>query len=77
MERYKNLNGNSDIRYYEMWEDFIWIIFSDNVKYQYTYDSIGAGNVERMKELAIAGRGLTSFINTQPGVRNGYAQKAR
>jgi hypothetical protein len=77
MERYKNLNGDSGVAYYEIGNDFIWVVFSDGARYQYTYMRTGAANVAHMKQLAVNGRGLNAFIVRNPAVRNGYAQKQR
>lgn len=46
-------------------------------KWMYTYAKTGARNVDHMKQLAVNGRELNSFINTNPAVRNGYARKER
>lgn len=75
MERYKNLNGDSGVASHEIGYDSIWVVFSDGVRYQYTYARTGKENVERMKRLAVDGRGLSSFIARNPALRNGYAEK--
>ncbi len=75
MEPYKNLGGNSGIEAYEIGPDFIRVQFSDNSVYCYTYEKPGPENVEHMKQLAVDGRGLNSFINTT--VRYDYARKER
>ncbi|NVL89550.1 MAG: hypothetical protein HWN69_00950 [Desulfobacterales bacterium] len=75
MERYKNLGGNSGVSAYEIGDDSIKVEFSDNALYLYTYASAGSHNIEQMKNLALQGHGLNSFINTT--VRKGYASKLR
>lgn len=75
MERYKNLAGDSGVAAYEAGSDFIRVQFSDSSVYLYTYASAGPNNVEHMKRLAVNGRGLNSFINTN--VRKRYACKER
>jgi hypothetical protein len=75
MEIYKNLNGNSSARAYEIGIDSITVHFSDGTVYLYTNQSAGRDNIERMKTLAIAGRGLNSFIMLH--VRKAYAAKLR
>lgn len=75
MEIYKNLGGNSSARAYEIGNDSITVQFSDGTVYLYTYQSAGRDNIEQMKALAIAGRGLNSFIMRQ--VRKAYAVKLR
>lgn len=77
MERYKNLSGDSGVVSYEIGIDFIWVVFSDRARYLYTYARTGARNVDHMKQLAADGRGLNSFINTNPAVRKGYARRER
>jgi hypothetical protein len=74
-ERYKNLSRTSGVVAYEIGDDFIWVVFSDGARYLYTYARTGSGNVDHMKRLAINGRGLNSFINSNPTVRKGYAQR--
>ena len=63
MERYKNLGNDSGVSAYEIGENFIKIQFHDGALYLYNYQSAGIDNIEHMKELAIAGQGLNSFIN--------------
>ena len=64
MERYKNLGGDSGVIAYEIGDTSTKVAFSDGSLYWYTYGSAGQYNIDKMKELAIAGRGLNSFINT-------------
>lgn len=47
---------------YEIAEDFIVIQFYGGRICRYTYKSAGKKNVDRMKKLAIAQNGLTSYI---------------
>jgi hypothetical protein len=75
MERYANLSGDSGVALYEIGSDSIRIQFSEGSVYLYTCSSAGAGNIERMKKLASAGRGLSSFIATT--VKKRYARKER
>ena len=75
MERYKNIGGDSGIAAYEMGDDSIRVQFQDGSLYLYNYRSAGSNNIEYMKELAIAGQGLNSFISRV--VRKGYASKLR
>jgi hypothetical protein len=74
MRPYANLSGDSGIRSYEVGPTFIRIQFHGGDPYLYTYDSAGRENVERMKELAIAGKGLSTFISRHPSVRYGYVR---
>lgn len=73
MEVYANVGGDSGITNYEIGKDFIRVKFSDGSIYEYTYESAGSENIEYMKELAIQGHGLNSYINKK--VRTLYATK--
>ena len=75
MERYRNLGGDSGVVAYEIGDDSIKVQFSDGSLYLYNYQSAGRHNIEQMKSLAIAGRGLNSFISTV--VKKRYASKLR
>lgn len=63
MERYKNLNGNSNVIGYECGYDYIRVQFSDYSIYTYSYSSAGEDNVEEMKRCARRGYGLQGYIN--------------
>jgi hypothetical protein len=71
---YLNLSGTSGIAFYETGSTFIRVWFHDGRLYTYTYESAGCDNIERMKELAVAGRGLSTYISQHPEVRNGYVR---
>ncbi len=73
MELYKNLRRNSAIRAYEIAEKAIVVQFRNGAKYLYTYQSTGEKAVEMMKELAIQGKGLSSYISRV--IRKRYAKK--
>ena len=75
MTPYKNLGGNSGVVSYELAADSISVMFGDGWVYRYAYASAGARNIEHMKTLAQAGRGLNAFINTT--VQKAYASKVR
>lgn len=75
MERYKNLGGDSGVAAYEIGDDFIKVQFNDGSLYLYTNQSAESNNIEQMKRLAIAGRGLNSFIGRV--VKKRYASKLR
>lgn len=64
MERYKNLGGDSGVASFEIGADRIAVRFKDGKTYVYTYAKTGPANVDHMKNLASAGKGLNSFINT-------------
>jgi len=75
MERYKNIGGDSGVVAYEIGDDFIKVQFNDGSLYLYNFQSAGSDNIEQMKQLAIAGRGLNSFIGRV--VKKRYASKLR
>tara|TARA_B100001105_G_C22298526_1_gene402748 strand:+ start:699 stop:923 length:225 start_codon:yes stop_codon:yes gene_type:complete len=63
MPRYKNLDGNSGVSAYEIGSDSIAVAFGPDDKYLYTYASAGKRIIEKMKKLAVAGRGLSTYIS--------------
>ena len=73
MEHYKNLGGDSGVTAYEIGDDSITVRFKDGATYLYNHASTGSGAIENMKALAVAGRGLNSFISKT--VKKGYARK--
>jgi hypothetical protein len=73
MKRYKNLSGDSGVLAYETGEDYIKIKLRDGDVYLYNYYCPGKDKVERMKELAAEGRGLSTFISRY--VRERYTEK--
>jgi hypothetical protein len=73
VERYLNLNGTSGVVSYEIGFDFIRIEFRNDAVYGYDFSAPGKEHVERMKELAISGRGLSSYVSRH--VRNSYARR--
>lgn len=63
MQRYLNVDGDSNIEAYEIGTTYIDVKFFGTAKvYRYSYYSAGKANVEKMKELAREGNGLNSFI---------------
>ncbi len=73
MERYANRSGDSGVAGFETGNTYILVGFKNGNVYEYTYASAGASNIETMKDLALAGRGLCSFI--QRYVKYKYARK--
>lgn len=61
---YKNLSGASDIEGYDIFDYKIEIKYKGIPK-KVTYSYVGAGkyNVEKMKEYALNGYGLSTYIN--------------
>lgn len=74
MRRYANLDGRAGVLEYEIGPDWIMLRFRDRPElYLYNRDKPGIGKVLQMKRLALAGRGLTTFVNQH--VRENYAQR--
>ncbi len=73
MTRYGNQGGDSGISAYEIQEDGIIVQFTNGGQYLYTNASAGVGNIAKMKELAVKGEGLNSFI--MKNTRTAYASK--
>ena len=67
MKLYKNLSGKkSGVTGYDIGKDFIIVQFGTGREYRhykYTYNSAGSGIIEKMKALAEAGSGLSTFIS--------------
>lgn len=63
MIRYKNGNGNSGVTAYKTGDDFIIVEFGNTGTYLYNYKSAGREAIEKMKLLAISGKGLSAFIS--------------
>jgi hypothetical protein len=71
VKAYGNKAGNSGVQAYETGADFILVKFAGRRKpYTYSTRSTSAANVEKMKELAQAGEGLSTFISQV--VKDGY-----
>lgn len=75
MTEYKNLSGDSGVAAYELAEHSIQVEFQGGDVYLYTRDSVGEENLVRMKKLADAGKGLSTFISQH--VRGKFAEKIR
>lgn len=63
MQSYTNYSGNSNVVSFEIGSIYITVQFSTGHPYTYSYGKAGVAHVEKMKELARAGRGLNSYIN--------------
>jgi hypothetical protein len=75
MEKYRNLDGNSGVEAFEIGHHSITIEFKDGGAYLYTFRSAGRVNVEKMQDLAKAGKGLNSYISQN--IRAAYSEKIR
>jgi hypothetical protein len=75
MTPYKNINGNSNVEAYEIDSDSITVRFMSGKERNYLYGSRRPRSavVERMKTLAVQGRGLNSYISTT--VRSNFERK--
>jgi hypothetical protein len=65
MERYKNLNGGSNVVAYELGVDSITVQFKSGTWRHYVYNANrpGAAIVSELQRLAVAGAGLNSYIS--------------
>jgi hypothetical protein len=75
MKPYKNLGGKSAVTGFELAKDFIKVRFSDQSLLRYTNQSAGSGNVSKMKNLAVTGKGLGTFI--EANVKTLFDRKIR
>jgi hypothetical protein len=73
LERYSNLNGDSGVTHYSIGPDVIRVQFQGPTVYVYDYTRPGQHHVDRMKALALAGRGLATYISQH--VQKAYARK--
>jgi hypothetical protein len=74
MVRYKNLEGNSGVWAYEEGEDYLKVQFIGGDLYIYNNKVTGRQHIEKMKVLAIRGRGLSTYISKI--VKDRYAFKS-
>ena len=63
MNIYKDLSGRSAIAGYDIKPGAIVIEFRSGAIYTYSYGSAGAETVDEMIRLALAGRGLATFVS--------------
>jgi hypothetical protein len=77
LKRYRNLSHGAGVRAYAHGPGWIHLQFVRGGTYEYTSRSVGQANLQKMKRLADAGEGLTTFINQHPDVKNGYARRLR
>lgn len=63
MQRYSSRSGKkSGVVAFEAGPDFITVRFDNFKSYTYTYNSAGSKAIEKMKALALAQKGLSTFI---------------
>ena len=75
MKKYKNISGNSTVATYEIAKDAVTVGFTTRLVYIYSNQSAGSGNIAQMKSLAIAGKGLGTFITANLAKK--FARKTR
>ena len=64
MQYYSNNTGGSGVLAYDLGVNYIRVKFKGTGRvYQYSYSKAGASRVNTMKQLAIQGSGLNSYIN--------------
>lgn len=73
MKKYRDISGKSGVTAWDAGADFIRVRFHGPEIYTYNYIKPGEEVVERMKELAVQGRGLSTYISQH--VRNNYFDK--
>jgi hypothetical protein len=70
---YRNRDGNSGISAYQLLDDGIIVRFVEDGTYRYGPERPGRYHVGQMKSLAMAGRGLATYINRY--VREKYEER--
>ena len=74
-KKYKNLSGKSTVARYEIMKDGMTIRFADHSVYIYTNQTADPTNISKMKVLALAGKGLGTFIDAN--VKDRFLRKIR
>jgi len=75
MRQYGDHTRKHGVRSFEIQEDAIDVEFTSGWIYHFTYQKPGQPRVERMKQLAESGHGLSTFINKH--VRNRFESRRR
>jgi hypothetical protein len=75
MQSYKNQGRDTGVIAYQISDEGIYVEFRDSSVYLYTAESTGVAAIEKMKDLAKKGKGLTTYINRY--VRNKYERKIK
>lgn len=75
MKKYQNLSGKSAVAMYELAKDVVTVRFATEEVYRYSNQSAGSENISKMKVLALAGKGLGTFIESN--VKDKFARKVR
>jgi len=61
---YKNAGGKSDVFRYSVEQDAVNIRFTNQSVFRYTNQSASPEAIAKMKELALAGKGLGTYIKS-------------
>jgi len=72
---YKNLSKESKVSRYEITKDTVTVRFTDHSVYIFSNQSADPVNIAKMKKLAVAGKGLGTFI--EANVKNRFMRKVR
>lgn len=75
MQRYANRGGDSGVVGFEITADAITVQFRDGMNYVYDSYRPGAATVAHLKELALSGHGLNSYISSV--VKSNFSRKYR
>ena len=75
MKKHKNVSGKSTITMFELAKDVVTVRFTSQEVYRYSNQSAGSENIGKMKILALAGKGLGTFIENN--VKEKFARKVR
>lgn len=75
MQHYKAISRDTGVYSFESGKNYIDVQFRDGSVYRYDHVVTGKDHIEKMKRLAVKGKGLTTYINQH--VRNRYAAKLR
>jgi hypothetical protein len=73
--RYKNAGGKSKVQRFHLAKDAVTVINNDGTSYIYTNQSAGPEKISKMKTLALAGKGLDSFIESD--LKDKFGRKIR
>jgi hypothetical protein len=73
MQVYRNIKGDSGVTHFSIGGNYIAVKFKDKETiYVYSTDRIGKQHIDRMKDLALLGKGLSTYISQHPEVKNNY-----
>jgi hypothetical protein len=74
-QRYKNVGGKSTVVRFELEKDAVNLRFTNASAYRYTNQSAGPENISKMKTLALAGKGLGTFV--EANLKDRFERKIR